>query len=43
VAEFAEVLKGEMPIMQGDAKQPSKKAKRTKKSSSKQAVKKKKD
>jgi membrane-bound lytic murein transglycosylase B len=43
VAEFAEVLKGEMPVMQGDAKQPSKKAKRTKKSSSKQAVKKKKD
>lgn len=43
VAEFAEVLKGEMPEeIQGDAKQPSKKAKRTKKSSSKQAVKKKK-
>jgi membrane-bound lytic murein transglycosylase B len=43
VAEFAEVLKGEMPVMQGDAKQPSKKAKRTKKSSSKQTIKKKKD
>ena len=39
VAEFAEVLKGEMPV-QGNIKKASKKAKKTSKKSSKHAAKK---